>query len=127
MAAWARFQVHSLDGEGHLERDAQMAAGGYVNLLEIGYPEESWQVVAYFEQNFFGPFHRVAWHGDSSLVPPELREHPNVVRYKQLLGYTPEWRAELCERASHFPPESLIACDPSEYPVHVTASMGEDR
>ena len=55
------------------------------------------------------------WHGVYPFVPLDQRNHPVIRQLKAVLGFTDEWRLELCRRASRFPPESKIGCDPSKY------------
>ena len=48
-------------------------------------------------------------------TPPELRRHPEIRKVYNKLGYTDEWRLELCRRASTLPPDTGITCEPAIY------------
>ena len=67
-------------------------------------------------------FHRMFWlYNRLFLDPDEQASHPLVLKLEAVLGYTPEWRLELCERAAALPPESKTTCDPSKYELPITS------
>jgi hypothetical protein len=48
-------------------------------------------------------------------IPPKYRNDPRVLDMLRAFGFTPEWRLELCRRASSLPQQSGISCDPTKY------------
>ena len=60
-------------------------------------------------------FYRRELAFDRILVDPDKRDHPLLVEFYSKLGFTPEWRSELCRKASTMPPETHISCDPTRH------------
>ena len=58
---------------------------------------------------------RYFWSLATLHLTPQLRKHPLIVDLEDALGFTRQWRLELCKRASTLPPESHITCDPEKY------------
>jgi hypothetical protein len=60
-------------------------------------------------------FDRHWWWKTSSQITPDIADHPAIERIRRELGFTPEWRFELAQRAARLPARSHISCDPAAY------------
>lgn len=58
---------------------------------------------------------RPHWGFAMASLPPPLRTHPVILRVGEGLGYTPEWRLELCRRVAELPAITHLTCDPPDY------------
>ncbi len=61
------------------------------------------------------------WMYWTTILTPELRQHPSVLAHEAAMGITPEWRLELCTRASNMPEHTRIRCDPEKYALSAAA------
>ncbi len=64
-------------------------------------------------------FIRNEWRTIAPYIPDDLRKRATVRRLIAAVGFTPEWRLELCRRASTFPAESHVSCNPADYETRV--------
>lgn len=72
----------------------------------------------YFRIATQGPsFNRFNHYHLLPLLTPELRVNPLVRTYENAMGFTPEWRRTLCQKATELPPETGITCNPARYAV----------
>ena len=62
-------------------------------------------------------FLRTEWIYVLPWIEDRLRDHPEIVKLQSYMGFTKEWRLELCKRAQNMPPESRIGCDPANYEI----------
>ena len=56
------------------------------------------------------------------ILPPEKRNHPAFVRIQEKLGFTPEWRLEICRKSNLWPADKHIRCDPKNYELELDQS-----
>ncbi len=115
---YVEYFIALLNGQPELQRQNQIERGGFINLLDLGFEDDARLVLEYWLERMPGalPFAHVNWQfGTQAQTPQHLRDHPLARRWADNMGYTYEWRLELCKRAATFPPESKINCDPARY------------
>lgn len=99
--------------ERHAEMGSHASAG--IRFLRLGDPRAEHHLRR-AEQD--APFIRRDWLWYVAFTPPELRTHPAFIRLQDALGYTSEWRQELCRRASAMPTHTHVTCDPTQFETH---------
>jgi hypothetical protein len=83
-----------------------------IMLLQLGDARAQFHLAAAGGNQQTLAFH---WAWYRPFISPEMRDHPWVRRLEDELGFTLEWRAELCRRASRTPQHWGIACDSGKH------------